>query len=37
MKFVLACLRVRKYPESSFHQCGGPVKLVQACVCARNV
>ena len=23
--------------ESSFHHCGGPVKIVQACSCARKV
>ena len=33
MKFVLACLSVRKDLES---HCGGPVKLVQACLCAGN-
>ena len=24
----------REDPESSFHHCGGAVRLVQACVCA---
>ena len=34
MKHVQACLRAREYRESSFHRCGGPVMLVQACLCA---
>ena len=29
-----ACLSARKDRESSFHHCGGPVKLVKDCVCA---
>ena len=32
MKLVQACLGARKDLESSFHHCGGPVKLVQACL-----
>ena len=36
MKHVQACLRDRKDVESSFHHCGSPVKLVQACLCAGN-
>ena len=32
VKFVQACLSVRKDLESSFHHRGGPVKLVQACL-----
>ena len=31
MKLVQACLSVRKELEGSFHHCGGPEKLVQAC------
>ena len=31
-----ACLSARKDVESSFHNCGSPVKLVQACLCAGN-
>ena len=33
MKHVQTCLSARKDGESSFHNCGGPVKLVQACLC----
>ena len=36
MKHVQARLSARKDRESSFHHCGGPVKLVQACLCAEN-
>ena len=36
MKHVLACFNVYKDGESSFHYCGSPVKLMQACLCARN-
>ena len=36
MKHVHACLSASKDGESSFHHCGSPVKLVQACLCARN-
>ena len=36
MKEVKACLSARKNRESGFHHCGGPVKLVQACLCAGN-
>ena len=32
MKVVQACLSVRKDLESSFHRCGGPVRIVQACL-----
>ena len=31
-----SCLCARKELESSFHDCGGPVKLVQARLCARK-
>ena len=31
MKLVQDCLSVRKDLESSFHHCGGPVRLVQSC------
>ena len=34
MKHVQACLNARKDLESIFNLCGGPVKLVQACLCA---
>ena len=36
MKHVQACLSARKDGESSVHHCGGPVKLVQTCLCAGN-
>ena len=36
MKHVEACISARKDRESSFHHCGGSVKLGQACLCARN-
>ena len=36
MKHVQACLSVRKDGESSFHNCGGPVNLVQAYLCVGN-
>ena len=36
MKNVLACLSAKKDGESSFLHCGGPVKLVQTCLCAGN-
>ena len=29
-----ACLSGREDPESSFHHCGGPVRLVQTSLCA---
>ena len=32
LKHVQACLSAKKDQESSFHYCGGPVKLVQACL-----
>ena len=31
---VQACLSARKELESSLHHCGGPVRLVQAGLCA---
>ena len=34
MKLVQASLSVRKELEGSFHHCGAPVRLVQACLCA---
>ena len=34
MKYVEACLSARGDRESNFHRCGGPVKLLQACLCA---
>ena len=36
LKYVEACFSAREDRESSFHRCGGPVGLVQACLCARN-
>ena len=36
MKLVQAGLSVRKELESSFHHCGAPVRLVQACLCAER-
>ena len=37
MKHVQDCLGTRKSRESSFHHCGSPVKLVQACLNAGKV
>ena len=34
VKHVQAYLSARDDRESSFHRCGGPVRLVQACLCA---
>ena len=34
MKYMQACLSARENRESSFHLCGGPMRLVQACLCA---
>ena len=34
MKHVRSCLSARDDRESSFHRCGGPVRLVQACLYA---
>ena len=34
MKHVEACLSACEVKESSFHRCGDPVRLVQACLCA---
>ena len=31
---VQACLGAREDRESSFHHSGGPIRLVQACLCA---
>ena len=36
MKHVQACLSGWNDQESSFHRCGGPVKLVQATLRARK-
>ena len=36
MNLVQACLCARKDGESSFHQCVGRVKHVQACLNARG-
>ena len=36
MKHVQASLSGRQNRESSFHHCGGPVRLVQACLCAEK-
>ena len=37
MKHVQDCLSARKDLESSFHHCGSPMKLVQACLNAGKV
>ena len=37
MKHVQACLCGRVDRECSFHCCGDPVWLVQACLCAENL
>ena len=34
MKYVEDCLSSREDRESSFHHCGGPVRLLQASLCA---
>ena len=34
MKHLQARLSIRKELEGSFHHCGGPVRLVQASLCA---
>ena len=36
MKHVHPSLTARNDRESSFHHCGGPVELVQACLRARE-
>ena len=36
MKHVQAALSSREDRESSFHGCGVPVRLVQACLCAEK-
>ena len=36
MKLEKACLCTREDRESSFHRCGGPVRLGQACLWAGN-
>ena len=36
MNHVEARLSAREDRENSFHHCGGPVRLVQACLCARK-
>ena len=36
MKHVQDFLSASKDGESSFHTCGGHVKLVQACLCGEN-
>ena len=33
MKQMQACLSAMEDRQSSFHHCGGPVRLVQACLC----
>ena len=37
MRLLLAWLSRRKEREISFHHCGGPVMLVQACIHAGNI
>ena len=34
MKHMRACLSAREDRESSFDHCGGPVRLVEACLCS---
>ena len=34
MKNVEASESARAYRQSSFHRCGSPVRLMQACLCA---
>ena len=34
MKHVYACVKAMEDVERSFHHCGSPVRLVQACLCA---
>ena len=34
MKHVRACLSTKEDRENSFHHCGGPLRLVQDCLCA---
>ena len=36
MAHVEACLSARYDRESSFYNCVGPVRLVQACLCAEK-
>ena len=33
MKHVEAYVSARAYRKGSFHHCGSPVRLVQACLC----
>ena len=37
MKHVQACLSAREDRERRFHFSGGPVRLVQACLCAGKI
>ena len=34
VKHVRACLSTKEDRENSFHHCGGPLRLVQDCLCA---
>ena len=34
MKHEQSCLSAREDREIGFHHCGGPFRLVQACLCA---
>ena len=36
VKQVQACFSANKDWESSFHHCGGPLQMVQTCLCAGN-
>ena len=36
MRYVQVCLCASSDQEGSFHHCGGPVKLVQACLGAET-
>ena len=33
-RYVQSCFSTSEDRESSFHSCGGPVMLVQTCLCA---
>ena len=37
MKHQQACLSASEDRESSFHRRGGPVRLVEACLCAGKI
>ena len=37
MRHGEACSSPREGQESSFHHCGGPARLVQACLCVGKI